>query len=354
MKRCSPVNVSQPTSPIIGRKRKRNWRQTVETDSDSDVSNNSTSPDTHYQESPSSPDFSGEKQVASPTNLEQKIDSSDRSVGNTSYSSSQDVKFSCVSSLPPDRQLSVGCPLLDSGLLGGLRAGELTELVGASSAGKTQFCLQVAVEAAVRGETVIYIVTEGTFPSVRLDQMVTARQAKEATDRILVKQARNLPHLMAVLEEEVGHLVEDVPGVSLLVVDSVASLVRCEAELRTGLERANVVQKIGQNLLQLSGRLQLAVLAVNQVTARLGGQRDLWGRREVASLGQAWAQYPSTRLWLTKTLYVVSRTASAVLQGLMAETRLRTVQVDWSCRLPTSINYFYVDTRGCHGVRVED
>ena len=250
--------------------------------------------------------------------------------------------------------LSLGCPLLDSSLLGGLRPGELTEVVGESSAGKTQFSLQAAIQAAVRGETVIYIVTEGTFPTARLDQMVSARQVERARDNILVLQARNLPHLMAVLGEEVGRAVRDHPGVRLVVVDSVASLVRSEGELRSGLERGLAIHRLGQSLLQLSSS-GLAVLAVNQVTARLGGSsgRDVWGRGLVASLGQVWDQYPHTRLWLSKTRYVVSRTASTQLQGLMAETRLRTINVDWSCRLPNTLTHFLVDTKGCHGVKIQ-
>ena len=253
-----------------------------------------------------------------------------------------------LSELVPPALLSLGCSLLDSSLLGGLRPGEMTEVVGESSSGKTQFCLQAAVQAAVRGETVIYIVTEGSFPSVRLDQMVVARQVETARDNILVKQARNLAHLMAVLGEEVGRAVEENPGVRLVVVDSVASLVRSEGELRSGLDRGLAVHRLGQSLLQLTSR-GLALLAVNQVTAGLGGSRGL-----VASLGQVWAQYPHTRLWLSKTRFVVSRAASSELQGLTAETRLRTLNVEWSCRLPRTLTHFLVDTKGCHGVKIQN
>ena len=260
-----------------------------------------------------------------------------------------------LSELVPPPLLSSGCPKLDASLMGGLRPGEITEVVGESSAGKTQFSLQVALQAAIRKETVIYIVTEGSFPSARLDQMVTAREVESARDNILVLQARNLPHLMVVLGEEVGKAVKEHPGVSLVVLDSVASLVRSAENLRTGLERGLAVHRLGQKLLKLSSR-GLAVLAVNQVTAsirRVAG-RNMLGRGLVASLGQVWDQYPHTRLWLSKTRYVVSRTASRELQGLVAETRLRTVHVDWSCRLPNTLTHFVVDTKGCRGVKVQE
>ena len=329
MKRCSPASNSPPRSPIFRSKRRNFRRRETEIDSSSEVSLSTASRESEKAEDSSS--------LASQTSR--------------SPDDLKSVRLSRVSGLPADRLLSVGCPLLDSGLLGGLRAGELTELVGESSSGKTQFSLQTALEAAVRGETVLYIVTEGNFPSVRLDQMVRARQVEEARERILVKQARNLSHLLAVVGEEVRQVVEEQPGVSLVIVDSVASLVRSEGELRTGLERVSVIHKLGQSLLQLTGRLGLAVLAVNQVTGRVGERGDVWGREQVASLGHAWTQYPNTRLWLTKTSYVINSNA---LQGLMADTRLRTLNVDWSCRLPNTRHYFYVDNRGCHGIKIED
>ena len=320
----------------------------------SEVSLCNTSGGSGLQESPNSFDFNEDEFVVpgSQEDMETVVRPADQTSGSPLRASVRSIR---LSELEPPPLLSLDCPLLDASLLGGLRPGEITEVVGESSAGKTQFSLQVAVEAAVRGETVIYIVTEGSFPSARLDQMVTARQEERARDHILVKQARNLAHLMAVLGKEVGRAVEDNPGVSLVVVDSVASLVRSEGELRSGLDRGRAVHRLGQSLLQLTST-GLAVLAVNQVSARLSGTagRDLCGRGLVASLGQVWEQYPHTRLWLSKTRYVVSRTASSELQGLMAETRLRTLHVDWSCRLPNTVTHFIVNTKGCHGVKIQN
>ena len=339
MKRCSPDDTSPPQSPIFKSKRREDRRKGTELDSPREVSLLSVSGESEKE---------CEKQSEEPKllGLQTSTPHHDQQSGG--------VRLTRLSSLSGDRVLSLGCPLLSSALQGGLRAGELTELVGESSAGKTQFSLQAALEAALRGETVLYIVTEGAFPSARLDQMVTAREAEEARDRILVKQARSLSHLLAVLGEEVREVVGEHPGTSLVIVDSVASLVRSEGELRTGLERVSVIHKLGQTLLQLTTVLGVAVVAVNQVTARLGGERDVWGRDQVASLGHSWAQYPNTRLWLTKTSYVIKRTACQELQGLTAETRLRTMNVDWSCRLANSETYFYVDSSGCHGIKIED
>ena len=353
-----------PPSPIFPGKRRplEEKNSTVRVTAVSEVSLCNTSGASGVQDSQRSYDFNEEEFFGrTKKELEDVVRTADHSSasgndgGCGGSAVRRPVRSIRLSELSPPALLSLGCPLLDASLLGGLRPGELTEVVGESSAGKTQFSLQVALQAAVKGEIVIYIVTEGTFPSARLDQMVTGRQVESARDNILVLQARNLSHLMMVLGEEVGKVVKDHPTVSLVVVDSVASLVRSEGELRSGLERGLAVHRLGQSLLQLTST-GLAVLAVNQVTAKLSGSagRDVWGRGMVASLGQLWEQYPHTRLWLSKTRYVVSRMASTQLQGLIAETRLRTLNVDWSCRLPNTLTHFLVDVKGCHGVKIQD
>ena len=266
------------------------------------------------------------------------------------------VVFKTASELLVSRPplLSIGCPLLDLALGGGLRRGCLTEVVGESSAGKTQFCLQCALATASKGEKVVYIVTEGTFPQARLDQMVQARQREDLRDLVLVQQVKDVHHLLNVLGSQLCSVVCEV---GLVIVDSVAALVRYDGEYTTGLARGGVVHQLGQAVLEVALTHKVAVLAVNQVASYIEGSRVncfSWGRSVVASLGLAWTQYPHTRLWLTKTRLVINKTASPLLSGLVVETRLRTMHVDWSCRLGNSTTHFIVEPRGCRGVRVID
>ncbi|CAI7909063.1 unnamed protein product [Closterium sp. NIES-53] len=92
--------------------------------------------------------------------------------------------------------VSLGCPVLDHFLRGGLRACQVTELVGEAASGKTQLCLQLAlaVQAPVstpsqapaqpflasssspnasRGAA-LYIYTDGRFPTKRLFQLANS------------------------------------------------------------------------------------------------------------------------------------------------------------------------------------
>ena len=41
---------------------------------------------------------------------------------------------------------STGCPIIDRTLNGGIRLGQITELYGESGCGKTQLCVQMALE----------------------------------------------------------------------------------------------------------------------------------------------------------------------------------------------------------------
>jgi len=245
--------------------------------------------------------------------------------------------------------LSLGCPLLDHALRGGLRRGALTEVVGESGCGKTQMCLSVALEAAGRGHSVVYLCTEGAFPQARLDQMVEGGR-KHLLEKILIQQVRDIDHLVAVLGSQLKAVLGEVV---LLIVDSLASVIRYDGEVnRDKMERANTIHKLGQSLLSLALTHNLAVLVVNQVTAKFNQAGFHWGRAVVASLGQTWATYPHTRIWLTKTSLVVGQTQNTKQQGLTKDTRLRKMQVDFSCRLPNSSTFFIVDQKGLRGMRV--
>jgi len=323
MKRCLSPTASPPSSPIISRSKKIGIQK-------EEIHDNVDSLDLEVQ-----------KVVKCKDEIKQH-----------ESSSNSGVKFTCLSSFFADetrrKYLSVGCPLLDKTLSGGLRSGELTEVVGESSSGKTQFCLHLSVQAAMRGEKVAYIATEGAFPSSRLDQMVMATNKPELRDLILIQQIRNVQHLITVLTKDLEELLTTDPSVSCVAIDSVAACVRYDADQTSGLERASLIHKLGQLTLNIALKHKVAVVAVNQVTDDVGERLNApfkHGRKQLACLGHAWSQYPNTRLWLTKTK-LVTRDARGI--------RLRTLSVDWSCRLKSGTTYWFVDTVGCHGVNIID
>ncbi|XP_054617646.1 DNA repair protein XRCC3 isoform X2 [Dunckerocampus dactyliophorus] len=76
-------------------------------------------------------------------------------------------------------RLSTGCPLLDRLLRGGLPVGGVTELAGESGVGKTQLALQLClsvqypIQHGGLNSGAVFVCTEDTFPSRRLQQLIT-------------------------------------------------------------------------------------------------------------------------------------------------------------------------------------
>jgi RAD51-like protein 3 len=69
--------------------------------------------------------------------------------------------------------LSTGDKETDSLLQGGFREGQLTELVGPSSSGKTQFCMQAAASVAENHlGRVLYLDTGNSFSARRIAQFI--------------------------------------------------------------------------------------------------------------------------------------------------------------------------------------
>ncbi|XVF46466.1 hypothetical protein PTKIN_Ptkin03bG0028700 [Pterospermum kingtungense] len=90
--------------------------------------------------------------------------------------------------------LPTGIEGIDLLLGGGVRVGQLTELVGPSSSGKTQVCLQTASNVA-RNYTVLYLDTGNSFSPQRIahflgktNELVSA----QAKDQILQKVMSNI------------------------------------------------------------------------------------------------------------------------------------------------------------------
>ncbi|KAJ8411684.1 hypothetical protein AAFF_G00153220 [Aldrovandia affinis] len=79
----------------------------------------------------------------------------------------------------PGHRLSLGCPVLDSLLRGGVLLRGITELAGESGVGKTQIGLQLCLsvqypqEHGGLGSGAVYICTEDSFPIKRLHQLIT-------------------------------------------------------------------------------------------------------------------------------------------------------------------------------------
>ncbi|XP_048218622.1 DNA repair protein XRCC3 [Perognathus longimembris pacificus] len=263
------------------------------------------------------------------------------------------------------QRLSLGCPVLDRLLAGGLPLDGITGLAGRSSAGKTQLALQLCLavqfprqHGGLEGGAV-YICTEDIFPSKRLQQLI-AQQQRLRTDvpsevvqkikfsnHIFIEHAADVDTLLECVMKKVPVLLSR--GMArLVVVDSVAAPFRSEFDKEASALRARHLQSLGAALRRLSSTFQAPVLCVNQVTEaveeqdllpRPPGSRD---RRLSPALGIAWANQLLMSLMADR---VHAQEAALGLPGGLA----RTLTVLSAPHLPPSSCSYTVSSEGVRG-----
>jgi DNA repair protein RadB len=177
-----------------------------------------------------------------------------------------------------DEPIPTGCSPVDDLLDGGFERGTVTQLYGPPAAGKTNLALSAAVEAAVAGETAVYIDTEGVSVD-RFQQLLDARIAaanaerdsgddsialEDVASRIVIEDALDF----AEQEAAVRDAEEFASHASLIVLDSATGFYRLE---RTGEgsdgEALRGVARQVTHLLSLARKHDLAVVLTNQVFA---------------------------------------------------------------------------------------
>ncbi|KAK1321724.1 hypothetical protein QJS10_CPA03g01463 [Acorus calamus] len=151
--------------------------------------------------------------------------------------------------------LATGCEGIDQILRGGLRMGQLTELVGPSSSGKTQVCLCAASHVA--------------------EYSVPGRPKKACeSDEQHIKQVK-----------------DEGSNLRLIVIDSISSLL---APILGGIDANgwSLMQSAGFLLKRLAGEHNLSVLVTNHTVGGEGGIPK-------PALGESWKSIPHVRLLLS-------------------------------------------------------
>ncbi|EME85638.1 uncharacterized protein MYCFIDRAFT_131842 [Pseudocercospora fijiensis CIRAD86] len=182
---------------------------------------------------------------------------------------------------------------LDTVLGGGIARGHLTEIVGESAAGKTQFLLTLllAVQMSVttpdstprHGTAALYISTEAPLQTTRLTQILTNHPKlvalppaeRPSLSNVHSTHLHDLEAQEHILRYQVPVAIEK-HNVGLLVVDSVAANYRAEFDRggpgRKGSEarakRSAQLAKTASLLRSLAQKYDIAVVVANQVADR--------------------------------------------------------------------------------------
>ncbi|XP_076435175.1 DNA repair protein RAD51 homolog 3-like [Babylonia areolata] len=211
------------------------------------------------------------------------------------------------------------CADLDDVLGGGVALRKVTEICGAPGVGKTQMCIQIAVDASIpeqlggAGGEAVYIDTEGSFIIERVVDIAKAtaehcQRIAEGMDSEGEMRDYNLEKILAGIHyfrcHDYTELLATVhiltsflqahPKVKVVIVDSVAFPFRHNVEdlsLRTRL-----LASLAQSCVQLATRFTLAVVLTNQMTTRFSPGSG--GSQLTPALGESWGHACTVRLVL--------------------------------------------------------
>ncbi|KAJ3054088.1 DNA repair protein xrcc3 [Rhizophlyctis rosea] len=284
------------------------------------------------------------------------------------------------------RRLTLGDPILDATLGGGIQPGVLTEVYGRSAAGKTQLALQLSITTQLPLELgglaggVAYIATEQKFPLTRFTSLLThyrtrfpTLQTFSQTDNLHILHLKDLETQHHILSYQLPALIS-LHNVRTVLIDSIAANFRGE-ENNTGLAaitaRGKELYEIVRVLKEVATKYGVAVVCLNQVSDVIGdpeavgtaGMTDARqgflqvegpGRVEdemdkvKPTLGLQWSNMINVRLMLSRRDSVIS---GAILDDApyIVNTE-RTLRVDFAPHLPRRHCRFRITEAGITGV----
>ena len=157
--------------------------------------------------------------------------------------------------------LQSGCEPLDRLLGGGFESGIVTQIFGEAGSGKTNICLQTAIECVKKGRKVIYIDTEA-ISADRFEQIAGEKAKEIARDIIIYEPTSFEEQYSAILD------LNKIAGenIGLIILDSATSFYRYElddedAGIRTRRELSN---QLGI-LHSFARKHDIAVIITNQI-----------------------------------------------------------------------------------------
>ncbi|KAI9487793.1 MAG: DNA repair protein RAD51-like protein 3-like protein [Benjaminiella poitrasii] len=174
---------------------------------------------------------------------------------------------------------------------------KITEVCGESGSGKSQICMQLAVnvqlpkeEGGANGEC-IYIDTESSFESSRIVSMASKYDVEKILKGIHLFRVHDHAELMALIRQ-LPDILKEYPNTRLIVIDSIAYHFRLNTlDSRT---RSIILDYIAQSLIEVAHINTLAVIVSNHVTT--DGMDMTW----TPSLGSSWGYWCAKRLFVSR------------------------------------------------------
>ncbi|MGC9444082.1 MAG: DNA repair and recombination protein RadB [Candidatus Methanospirareceae archaeon] len=176
-----------------------------------------------------------------------------------------------MASLQLPTKYGTGCKSIDELLGGGFESGTVTQLYGEAGSGKTNICLQMAVECAREGQSVIIIDSEGLSPERFLQIANALKNADETVEALAERIMLYQPHTFeqqTVCIKEIGKVIKEKAiksGIKLIVLDSATLFYRLELDEDRSIQLRRVLANQIMHLLELARQYDLVVIITNQV-----------------------------------------------------------------------------------------
>ncbi|KAK5106340.1 DNA repair protein rhp57 [Lithohypha guttulata] len=187
---------------------------------------------------------------------------------------------------------------IDECLGGGFAAGCISEIVGESAVGKTQFVLGLLLSAQLPpplglGKAVLYLDTEGTLNTTRLDQMLSSHptyqqlppEDRPSLNRVLTMSVHDLEAQEHIVQFQIPETVRRY-NIGLVVIDSVTANFRAEflgSSAKVLSDRAVALVRLGNTLRRLANDHNVAIVVTNQVSDRFDDARTTADKLRLSS-----------------------------------------------------------------------
>ena len=231
---------------------------------------------------------------------------------------------------------------LDNITDGGIDVGMITEICGEAGSGKSQICIQLALnvqmnstEGGLNGKAV-FISTEQPFPSSRLAEMEKCLNSSKCySSNIFLSHYMTGESLTDCIVHKLPRLLESHPTIKLIIIDSIAGAFRLEKDY---IKRANLMRKMIEKLEFLANKYNFAVVITNQIYSATSNGLEV----NNPAMGLAWANLIGTRLQLFRTNQMTSKSSNSDSKS----NRVRHMKVIFSPRLPQATGKFIITTSG--------
>ena len=157
-------------------------------------------------------------------------------------------------------RINTGCATLDNILGGGFERGCITEIYGEAGSGKTNMCLQTAINVARNGNFVIYVDSEG----VSMERFRQMGGDEDIAKKILFYKVYKFSHQTEIIER-VATLAIKRKDIPLIIVDSLTEYYRAERGVGEDVSSQKSLAWQLSVLSTVARKMNIAVIVTNQV-----------------------------------------------------------------------------------------